>query len=73
MDASFAWNGLVDVDGDGTLELVETLIGESAFMIRLVRPGTRPAGDVVWLASYRDDPLDATVGRAPRPVAPAMR
>lgn len=73
MDASFSWRGVVDVDGDGAVEVIETLMGESAFMIRLVRVGARPAGDVVWLASYRDDVLGATVGRAPRPVAPAMR
>jgi hypothetical protein len=68
IDCWFGWQGITDVDGDGVVEIVETQIGESAFMIRLVRPGARPAGDVVWLASYRDDPLDATVGRPPRPV-----
>lgn len=68
VDCWFAWQGIVDVDGDGVVELIETQIGESAFMVRLVRVGARPAGDVVWLASYRDDPLDATVGRPPRPV-----
>lgn len=68
VDCWFGWQGVTDVDGDGVVEVIETQIGESAFMIRLVRVGARPAGDVVWLASYRDDPLEATVGRPPRPV-----
>lgn len=68
IDCWFGWQGITDVDGDGVIELVESQIGESAFMIRLVRAGARPAGDVVWLASYRDDVTSATVGRPPRPV-----
>jgi hypothetical protein len=37
-------------------------------MVRLVREAARPEGDIVWQASYRDDPLDASVDHAPRPV-----
>ncbi len=69
VDCWFGWYGVTDVDGDGVVEVLEGQLGESAFMLRLVRVGARPAGDVVWIASYRDDPLEATVGRPPRPVA----
>jgi hypothetical protein len=68
IDCWFGWYGITDVDGDGVVEVLEGQLGESAFMLRLVRVGARPAGDVVWIASYRDDPTEATVGRAPRPV-----
>jgi len=70
VESHFAWRGIVDVDGDGVVEVIETQMGESAFMVRLVRPGPRIEGDIVWSASYRDDPLDASVDHPPRPVPP---
>lgn len=69
VESRFDWWGVVDLDGDGTVELLERQVGESAFMLRAVRIAARPEGDVVWLASYRDDPADASIDRAPRPVA----
>jgi hypothetical protein len=64
----FDWGGVVDVDGDGVIELVETQIGPSVRMVRLVRPSDRPEGEIVWLAHHEGDPFDASVDRAPRPV-----
>jgi hypothetical protein len=71
-DGTFRWLGLTDVDGDGVPELLESQRGEGARMLRLVREGRREEGEVVWLASYRDDPTSAEVGHAPRP-APVVR
>jgi hypothetical protein len=68
IDCAFGWAGVVDVDGDGVVELIEAQIGESVSVIRLVRVGASRAGDVVWLASYRRDPFSAIVGPVPRPV-----
>lgn len=67
--ARFGWLGITDVDGDGVVELLETERGDGVFMLRLVRPGRRPEGEVVWTASYEVDPTSASVDRAPRPVA----
>lgn len=64
------WQGVVDVDGDGVIELVETQRCDGAFLVRLVRESTRPEGEVVWEARYVGSPLRATVDRAPRPTHP---
>ncbi len=64
------WEGVVDVEGDGVVELVETQRCDGAFLVRLVREGARAEGEVVWEARYVGSPIGASVDHPPRPPHP---
>jgi hypothetical protein len=70
MDGFFDYPAIVDVDGDGVIELLEHMGAEQGTAVRLVRPGAQPPGDVAWvLTSDSEVPFPLRVGPAPRALA----
>jgi hypothetical protein len=60
--------GVVDVDGDGRIELCERLGADQGSMIRLVRPGEPRAGEVVWRMEGATEYALPQAGPAPPPI-----
>ncbi len=69
-NGEFEFGALTDVDGDGTLEVVEHMSALQGAALRLVRVGERTAGDVAWtLTAGPDVPFPLRVGPVPPPAA----
>ncbi len=61
--------GVVDVDGDGHIELCERMVADQGAMIRLVRPGEERAGELAWRMEEVAEYSLPQAGPAPRPLA----
>ncbi len=73
MDGAFDFAALTDVDGDGTIEVLEHMRAEQGVAYRLVRPGARAVGDVAWLlVTDAQVPFPARVGAVPPPIVSAI-
>lgn len=69
-DADYTTCGVLDVDGDGAIELCERMYSVQRAMIRLVRPGAHRAGEVVWRLEedFEYDLPTAAPAPAPAPI-----
>lgn len=60
--------GVVDVDGDGRIELCERMVADQGSMIRLVRPSDQPSGELAWRMEEASEYSLPQAGPAPRPL-----
>ena len=61
--------GLMDVDGDGHVELCEQMVSDQGRMVRLVRPAEGRAGEMVWRMEEVAEYSLPAAGPAPPPTS----
>lgn len=66
--ATYSPCGIMDVDGDGGIELCESMTSHLGAMLRLIRPGARHAGEIVWRVEERAEYTLPAAGPVPPPL-----